>query len=526
MPVVPGNTRVTRGGSVVTRGNDFLTSSDPASVPKLSPKTVNPPNRTGPARGRRRERGATDAQLAQLSQLLAKEWQGELLSPGDRNFRRVSRIWNAAAQQEPGLIARCRDTGDVRQLVAAAARAGILTAIRCGGHSLAGYGSCAGGLVVDLSLMREVVVTAGERQARFQGGALLGTVDEATQRGGLAFPAGVVSHTGAGGLVLGGGTGWLSRLFGLSCDNVLGFELVTAGGDCLQVTERKHPELFWALRGGGGNFGVVTEFTVRLHRLTSVLLATSYCFGDDIPRVISLWRQFMPNAPEALKLNLSLRLAPGAGTTLPRRFQKQPALSIAAAWFGEAAEGRRIMQHIFSVGRHLDPAQHTVSFVALQTMADADFPAGRRYYTKSGYFLEMSDAAMETMIGSLATVPSPRTQIELSYLGGAASRVGAAETAFGERRAPFIVNLLADWRWAADDAVNTGWVRELFNRLRPAMAPGVYVNFMSGDEDQRVIEAYHDRWDRLVAVKSRYDPANFFRRNQNIRPLQAGQSKA
>lgn len=487
---------------------------------------MSPPNPTELAPDRSRERGPAAAQLAELSRALRAGWHGELLSPGDRDFNRLSRIWNAAAQREPGLITRCRDTEDVRRAVRAASRAGVLTAIRCGGHSLAGHGSCAGGLVVDLSPMRQVSLDAARLRARFQGGALLGTVDEATQRAGLVFPAGVVSHTGAGGLVLGGGTGWLSRLFGLSCDNVLGFELVTAGGDCLRVTERERPDLFWALRGGGGNFGVVTEFTVRLHRLTSVLLATSYCFGDDIPRVIRHWRRLMPTAPEALKWNLSLRLAPSTGTTLPRRYQKQPTLSIAAAWFGEAAQGRRIMDRIFSAGQHFDRSQRTVSFVALQTMADADFPAGRRYYTKSGYFRELRDDATETMVEALAMVPSPRTQIELSYLGGAAGRVGAAETAFGNRSAPFIVNLLGDWRWAADDAANTSWVRELFARLRPAMAPGVYVNFMSGDEDQRVLEAYHDRWDRLVTVKSRYDPANFFRRNQNIPPVPAASHRA
>lgn len=465
-------------------------------------------------------------QLLDLARCLGQGWGGELLAAGDPRFRRASRIWNAAAQREPGLIARCRDAADVRRAVLACAEAGVLAAVRCGGHSLAGHGSCAGGVVIDLSPMRRVEVDPARLQARFEGGALLGTVDEATQQAGLVYPAGVVSHTGAGGLVLGGGTGWLTRRFGLSCDNVLSFELVTADGSQLRAAADEEPELYWALRGGGGNFGVVTGFTARLHRLSGVLLGTSYCFEDDIPRMLRFWRQFMPEAPEALKWNLSLCLAPNRGTTLPSRYQRRPAVRLAAAWFGDEAEGRRVMERVFSAGRHFEHRVRTISFVALQTMADADFPAGRRYYTKSGYFHELSDSTVETMVEALATAPSPRSQIELSYLGGAAARVGAAETAFGDREAPFITNLLGDWQWATDDAANTAWVRELFSRLRPAMAAGVYVNFMSGDEDQRVLEAYRGRWERLVAVKSRYDPGNFFRRNQNIPPAQAEPARA
>ncbi len=453
----------------------------------------------------------------ELFAVLHREFRGELLRRGDPEYSDARKVWNAMSQRTPGLIARCGRVEDVQLAVRSAAKTSVLTAVRCGGHSLAGFSSCEGGLVIDLCRMRKVEVNETARRARFAGGCLLGAVDSATQRAGLVFPAGVVSHTGAGGLVLGGGTGWLTRLFGLSCDNVEGFTLVTADGSVVRANERENGDLFWALRGGGGNFGVVTEFEVRLHSLTRVLLATSLCLEDDIFRLLEEWRDFMPSAPDELKWNLSLRLAPLA-ENVPEGARRRPVLSVSMAWFGNAREGDRLVNHVFSVGKHVAVTKDTISYLNLQTMADADFPHGRRYYTKSGYFQNLTDAAVQVMVDSLATIPSLNTQIELAYLGGAAGRVAASETAFGDRSAPFIVNLLADWSDSRDDATNIAWVRDLFAALRPAMKPGVYVNFMSGDEQDRVPEAYCERWDRLVALKAQYDPKNFFRLNQNIAP--------
>ena len=246
-------------------------------------------------------------QLHELCDSLRGTFTGELIREGDPGFSEASAIWNTLMARTPGVIARCADVADVQHAVQAAARVGMLTAVRCGGHSLAGFGSCEGGLVLDLSRLRHVEVDASAPRATFGGGCLLGDIDIATQRDGLVFPSGVVSHTGAGGLVLGGGTGWLTRLHGLSCDNVLGFTLVTAEGAIVRANEAENSELFWALRGGGGNFGVVTEFEVRLHPLTSVLLATSYCHEVDIARVLHDWRTFMPGAPDQLKWNILAR---------------------------------------------------------------------------------------------------------------------------------------------------------------------------------------------------------------------------
>jgi FAD/FMN-containing dehydrogenase len=451
---------------------------------------------------------------------LRERFKGALIREGDGEFSEASKVWNSMVTRRPGAIARCADVADVQIAVKTAADLGILTAVRCGGHSLAGFGSCDGGLVIDLSRLRQVKVDAATRRAKFAGGCLLGTVDTATQRHGLVFPAGVVSHTGAGGLVLGGGTGWLTRLHGLSCDNVVGFTLVTADGSLLRANESDNSELFWALRGGGGNFGVVTEFEVQLHPLTSVLLASSYCQQDDITRVLRDWREFMPDAPDELKWNISVVLAP-SDDRVPAETRGRPALSLSVVWFGEEVAGNRQVDRIFSIGKQFNRKKETISYLALQTMADADFPHGRRYYTKSGYFQELTDSIIENMVEASASIPAQNTQIELAYLGGAAGRVGASETAFGDRSAPFIMNLLADWKDSADDAVNISWVRNVFSVLRPSMKPGVYVNFMSGDEQERVPEAYQERWERLVKVKTHYDPKNFFRLNQNIPPRPA-----
>jgi len=454
----------------------------------------------------------------EIHQSLARQFHGDLLRPDHPLYETARSIWNGMVARRPGLIARCADVTDVQAAVRACAGADVSPAVRCGGHSLAGYSTCEGGVVIDLSKMRHITVDRAARRARFAGGSLLRTVDAATQKEGLAFPAGVVSHTGASGLVLGGGFGWLTRMYGLSCDNVEGFTLVTADGSLLSANPRENDDLFWALRGGGGNFGVVTEFEVNLHPVSSVQLGEGLCIGDDIPALLRRWRDYMPESPDNLRWSLSLRIAPDANN-IPAEYRGRPAVTQAAVWTGDSEKGRRCLDHIFSLCNPVGVTRRTLSFLELQTMADEEFPHGRRYYTKSGYFKTLSDSTLDVMVESLATVPSPATQIELAYLGGAASRVGATETAFGDRSSPYVLNLLGNWCEKSEDAANVSWVRNLFQSLRPSMTPGVYINFMSGDEDDRVREAYHERWERLIAVKSRYDPDNFFRLNQNIAPV-------
>jgi hypothetical protein len=446
---------------------------------------------------------------------LKGQFRGDFVRPGDDDYARARSIWNGMVARSPGLIVRCAEVADVQAAVRAAASADVLTAVRCGGHSLAGFSTCDNGMVIDLSRMRQVTVDREARRSRFAGGCLLGSVDVATQKDGLAFPSGVVSHTGASGLVLGGGFGWLTRLFGLSCDNVEGFTLVTADGSIARASSRVNADLFWALRGGGGNFGVVTEFEVKLHPVTNVTLCEGLCLGDGIPSVLARWRDFMPEAPDNLRWSLSLRLAPHTDI-VPSNVRGRPVVSHSAVWVGDPEEGRPYLDHILSIGNPVAVINKVMSFLALQTMTDEEFPHGRRYYTKSGYFKSLEDSSIDHMVEALETIPSSTTQIELAYLGGAAARVAAAETAFGDRNSPFVLNLLGNWSDPCDDEANVSWVRNLFKVLRSSMTPGVYVNFMSGDEDDRVPEAYRERWERLVTVKSHYDPNNFFRLNQNI----------
>ena len=449
--------------------------------------------------------------------LLRQRFKGDLLRPGESGFAEARSIWNSLAERTPGLIARCADVSDVQNAVRSARENRILTAVRCGGHSLAGFSTCDDGLVIDLSRMRQVIVDAEARRARIAGGCLLGSVDAATQKAGLVFPSGVVSHTGASGLILGGGTGWLTRRFGLSCDNVEGFTLVTADGSLVRASGKENVDLFWALRGGGGNFGVVTEFSIKLHPLTAVVLAEGLSPEADIRALLEYWRDFMAAAPHDLKWNISLRLAPHR-ETVPLELRGRPVASSSLVWTGDPAAGRPHLEAGLSRCRPDTVSRRIVSFIDLQTMADSEFPHGRRYYTKSGYFAQLDDRSIAPMVEAVATVPSSETQIELAYLGGEAAEVAPQETAFGDRSAPVIVNLLASWSEASADAAHILWIRGLFSKLRPAMKPGAYVNFMSADEQDRVHEVYQERWDRMVAVKSHYDPSNFFRLNQNVPP--------
>lgn len=462
--------------------------------------------------------------ISELYSALRTRFRGDLLLPDAGDYEAARSIWNGMAARAPGLIARCADVADVQAAVRTASSADMLTAIRCGGHSLAGFGSCDGGLVIDLSRMRAVTVDAAARRAKFSGGCLLGTIDTATQKAGLAFPAGVVSHTGAAGLVLGGGTGWLNRMFGLSCDNVEGFTLVVADGSLARANTRENEDLFWALRGGGGNFGVVTEFEAQLHPVASVLFGAAYCAGDDIFCITQAWRDFMPHAPDNLRWGISLTLAPHT-ENIPAEFRGLPVASQSAVWIGDVERGRKQFAQLFSLCHPFAITTQERSFLTLQTMADAEFPHGRRYYTKSGYFRTLSDENIQRMADALKTIPSPASQIELAYFGGAAGRVAAYETAFGDRSSPFILNLLGNWSESKADTANVSWVRKLFAELQPSMTPGVYVNFMSGDEQDRVPEAYRERWDKLVAVKTHYDPQNFFHLNQNIPPRAPSDSR-
>ena len=462
-----------------------------------------------------------DRAIGEIYSSLQHQFKGDLLRPSDAGYEEARTVWNGMVARRPGLIVRCAGVRDVQTAIRVAADTRIVTAVRCGGHSLAGFSTCDGGLVIDLSTMREVTVDPQTRRARAAGGCLLGSIDSATQKAGLVFPSGVVSHTGASGLILGGGTGWLTRRFGLSCDNVEGFTVVTADSSIVHANAGENADLFWALRGGGGNFGVVIEFELKLHPLTSVVLAEGLTPEGQTRHLLEDWRDFMPQAPFDLKWNLDLRLAPH-DENVPAQLRGRPVAGSSLVWTGPREGALPYLKRLTSLCHPDSVRSRTVSFLELQTMADSAFPHSRRYYTKSGYFKDLGDVTIDHFLDALTTIPSPETQIELTYLGGAAGQIAADETAFGDRSACFITNLLANWPDPSADAEHISWIRSLFQKLRPTMTPGVYVNFMSGDEQDRVPEAYRARWERMLAIKAHYDPDNFFCLNQNVRPQNKG----
>src|SRR3984957_13398763 len=301
---------------------------------------------------------------------LRPRFKGTLLRPGESGDEDARVVWNGMVARAPGLIGRCADVSDVQNAIRAASEAGMVTAGRCGGHSLAGFSTCDGGMVIDLSSMRQVAVDSEARRARFAGGCLLGSIDGATQKAGLVFPSGVVSHTGASGLILGGGTGWLTRRFGLSCDNVEGFTLVTADGSVVRANSKENPDLFWALRGGGGNFGVVTEFEVKLHPLTSLVLAEG--LSPDIRPLLECWRDFMGEAPLDLGWDVGWVLAP-LPNKIPVDLRGRPVASSSLVWTGNPEAGRPYLERALSMCSPDSVSSSIVSFINLQTMADFDF---------------------------------------------------------------------------------------------------------------------------------------------------------
>ncbi|MDF4248950.1 FAD-binding oxidoreductase [Streptomyces sp. WMMB303] len=443
-------------------------------------------------------------------------FRGELVWPGDADYDEARRIWNGTIDRRPALIARCSGTQDVVTAVGFARRSGLVVAVRGGGHSMAGHSTCEGGIVIDLSPMNGVRVSRRRQRARTQGGCLLGAFDTATQAHMLATPAGVVSHTGLGGLVLGGGFGWLSRKYGLSIDNLVSAQVVTADGSVLTASEEENPDLFWAVRGGGGNFGVVTEFEFGLHQVGPVRFASTYYSLDEGPQVIRAWRDHMATAPDELTWALYLRLAPPL-PELPAEMHGKPVICAMSCWIGDPHEGERQLEAILPVGKPHGLTKATLPYRALQAYSFPGAVVPDRVYTKSGYLAELDDEALDTVLEHAAGIASPFTQLELLYLGGAVARVPDEATAFPNRRTPFVVNLASAWRDPTEDARHTAWARDGYRKLADKLSGG-YVNFLNPGEADRTRDSYGEKYQRLRTVKTRYDPDNLFRLNQNIPP--------
>lgn len=438
-----------------------------------------------------------------------RRFSGALVGPGDHGYDAARALWNGMIDRRPALIAYCVNCRDVIEAVAFARTTGILTAVRSGGHNIAGNSLCEGGLVIDLSRMNGVSVDPTQRIARAEGGALLADLDAATQPHGLATTTGVNSDTGLIGLTLGGGIGRLGRKHGLSCDNMIAAEIVTADGRLLQVSESENADLFWGLRGGGGNFGIVTAITYRLHPLGPMVLAGSLVYEwRQVRDALRLYAEFSAAAPESLCTDAALI------TTSDGKH----GFAISTFYAGGMDEGERILRPLRGALTTVADRIGPVAYIDLQKSGDASFPRGHRFYWKAQFLRELTAAAADALIDRFPSVPSARSFFVFQQVGGAIARVPPAATAYANRGASYDSFPVSIWSDAAADEANIAWAREMYAALHPFAMDGVYVNNLGEEGQDRVKAAYGDNYDRLARLKRKYDPDNLFRLNQNIRP--------
>jgi len=443
---------------------------------------------------------------------------GQLVLPENADYDEVRSIWNGMIDRRPRLIARCVDADDVVEAVNFARDQKLDVSVRCGGHSVAGKSVCDDGLMIDLSPMNTVTVDSETGTARVEGGAKLGDVDAATQELGLATTAGIVSDTGVGGLTLGGGLGFLARRFGLTIDNLLAADVVTAAGEQIRASTTENPDLFWALRGGGGNFGIVTAFEFRLHEVgPEVLVGQAFYSLDHTAEVLRLYREMMSNAPDELAA-YALALTVPPVEPFPEEHQGKPAIAIIACYSGDIEEGKQVLAPFEAFGDPILRFVQPMPYTALQQSFNEGTPKGQRYYWKSHFHRELSDEAIETFAAYVTSLPGPFSIVGFEPMGGAINRVDATETAFPHRDAEFALGIWSGWTDPADDDAAIIWSRKLHQAMAPFSTGGVYSNYMDGDEDERMSAAFADNLERLKRVKAKYDPDNFFRANQNIVP--------
>ena len=452
---------------------------------------------------------------------LAASLQGDLLTPASPGFDDARQIWNAMIERRPALIARCRGTADVVRTVRFAREHRLLTAVRGGGHNIAGSATVDGGLVVDLSPMKGVQVNPAARTARVEPGVTLGEFDREAQAFGLATPVGVNSTTGIAGLTLGGGYGWLSRKHGLTVDNLRAADVVTADGEVVTATEHENSDLFWAIRGGGGNFGIVTSFEFALHPVGPEVLAGLIVHPfANAAELLRRYRDVVTAAPDELAVWVVMRKAPPL-PFLPPEVHGTEVVVLAALYAGSVADGERALAPLRAItGAHADVIGPT-PYAGFQTAFDPLLTPGARNYWKTHNFETLSDTLIDTLVVQARRLPGPMCELFLTHMGGAVSRRPNDATAYAGRGAQFIMNVHARWEDVAQDAACVTWARSVFEATAPQAGPGAYVNFMTQDEAGRVRAAYGDNYARLAAIKAKYDPTNLFRVNQNITPSAA-----
>jgi FAD/FMN-containing dehydrogenase len=447
-------------------------------------------------------------------------FRGRLISAGDTDYDTARTVWNGAIDRRPRLIARCIGPADVVAAVRFARDHDLEIAIRGGGHNVAGTAVCDDGIVIDLSAMRGVRVDPAGRRAWVQGGALWGDVDRETQAHGLATTGGIVSHTGVAGLTLGGGVGWLMRKHGLTIDNLLAVDVVTADGELLRASADEHPDLFWALRGGGGNFGVATSFEFRLHCLGPTVLAGPILWdADEAGEVLRFYRDFVRDAPDELGTVVRFGTAPPL-PVIPQELHWRAVVMIGTCYAGQIDDGEHVLGPLRAFRTPLLDLVGPTPYVAFQSALDSTVAHGWNYYWKSTHLPELRDDLIDVIAGHAFSCSSPRSYVAMFHLKGAVSRVAEGATAFGNRQPSHAITLDGVWRPGENFGDHdTAWARAFFAALGRFRA-GVYVNFLAADEDAgRVREAYGDSvYDRLGDVKTTYDPDNVFHHNQNIRP--------
>ena len=451
---------------------------------------------------------------------LGESFRGERLLPTSPGYDMARRIWNGAIDRNPACIARCTGVADVVAAVRFARERDLLVSVRSGGHGVGGHALCDGGLVIDLSPMKGIRVNPAMRTARAEAGVLWGELDRETQLFGLATVGGIVTHTGIAGLTLGGGIGWLMRKHGATVDNLLSADVVTAEGELVTASEEENSDLFWAIRGGGGNFGIVTSFEYRLHPVGPIVLAGPVFHRlEDAPKVLRFYRELIAGAPDELTTIFDLSVAPPL-PFLPEEVHGKPIVMVGACYAGSPDEGAEVVRPLKQFGRPIADLLEPKPYMALQSMFDPLVPHGWHRYWKSVELPPLTDDAIDTLVEHSSAPTSPKSYTIVFQLGGALARVGEDETAFSQRDAAHNVNINAVWTEEDPDAErHIAWARDFFDAIQPHAGGRVYVNFLGEEGGSRVRQAYGARtYERLVELKRAYDPTNFFRLNQNIQP--------
>jgi FAD/FMN-containing dehydrogenase len=460
--------------------------------------------------------------MSNIIEALTETLRGRVITRSDSDYDEARAIWNGMIERRPAVIARCAQTADVIRAVRFARERELLVGVRGGGHNVAGTAVCDGGIVIDLSAMKGIQIDQQALTMRAEPGLLWGEVDAATQAHGLATPGGIVTHTGIAGLTLGGGLGWLMRKHGLTCDNLVACEAVTADGKLVRARPDEHADLFWSLQGGGGNFGIVTRFEYRLHPVGPEVLAGVVLYpAEQAGEVLRSYRDRVVGAPEELTTIVILTKAPPA-PFLPEHLHGRPVVILAVCYAGDLAEGKAALAPLRTLAEPLIDLIEPKPYVEHQGMLDPGVPHGLRYYWKSHYLPALGDAAIDALIEHAWAAPSPQSYTIMFHLGGAIRRRSPADAAFEDRTAEHALNIDAVWSDPETDAAQIAWVRRMFEATQ-SFATGVYVNFLGEEGEERVRAAYGpEKYERLARIKATYDPDNFFRMNQNIRPAGGG----